>query len=206
MTEPVLRNAADFAEGDVGALKWDAAHNASVLTVSDEARCVAWGPRKPENDKHYPPAWVPIRSEAHLHSGTFAWDFVIDELAGRQIGVGFMLQWDQGLDWGFFGYLGAGMTAWAYDPSTGDVVTDTKSIAGGLPKFLAAGRGTVSVRLDLPRSRSGSGTFIVNGVTSPAIALPVGAVVVPAACLLREGQQIRLSTLVVTPSEQPNRS
>src|SRR5262249_48927334 len=107
----------------------------------------------------------------------------------------FMLQWDQGLDWGFFGYLGAGVTAWAYDPSTGDVVTGTKSIAGGLPKFLDAGRGIVSVRLELPRTQAGSGTFIVDGVPSPAIALPEGAVVVPAACLLREGQQIRLGAL-----------
>lgn len=34
------------------------------------------------------------------------WDFEVSGLAGRQIGVGFMLDWDIGPDWGFFGYLG----------------------------------------------------------------------------------------------------
>jgi hypothetical protein len=206
MSDPVLRKAVEFAERDIGSLTWDATHNSDILSVSDEGRCVAWGPRKQADDKAYTPVWVPIRSSAHLHSGTFVWDFIVDELAKGQIGVGFMLLWDKGLDWGFFGYLGAGVTAWAYDPSTGDVVTDTKSIAGDLPKFSDAGRGIVSVRLELPRTQAGSGTFIVDDVASPAIELPAGAVVVPAACLLREGQRIRLGTLSRVGSVQSDRS
>jgi hypothetical protein len=116
-------------------------------------------------------------------------------MADGQIGVGFLLQFDRGLDWGFFGYLGAGVAAWAYDPSTGDVVTGTASIAGGLPTFADRRSGVVSVRLELPRNLPGKGIFIVAGVEAPRIELPEGAVIVPAACLLREGQRVRLGML-----------
>jgi hypothetical protein len=205
MTEPVLRRAAEFAEEHIGSLTWDPTYKPDILSVAADRRCVEWGPRKDTYEGLYPPAWVPIRSEAHLHSGLFTWDFIVDELARDQIGVGFMLQWDQGLDWGFFGYLGAGTTAWAYDPSTGDVVTGTRSIAGGLPAFGDTGHGVVSVRLELPRTRAGAGTFIVDGTSSPPIPLPAGAVVVPAACLLCEGQRVRLGDLSRTPISEPAR-
>jgi hypothetical protein len=193
MTEPSLRRASEFAERDIGRLIWDPTHNPDLLSFSDDRRTVEWGPRRPTFKGPYPPAWVPIRSRAHLHSATFKWDFVVEEMADAQIGVGFMLQWDQGLDWGFFGYLGAGVTAWAYDPSTGDVVSKTESIAGDLPTFENRHSGVVSVRLALPRARAGTGTFVVNGSEAPTIQLPVGAVVVPAACLCREEQRIRLA-------------
>ena len=39
----------------------------------------------------------------------------------------------------------------------------------------------------------GVGRFIVNGTESPEIALPVGAVVLPAACLLAATQKITLA-------------
>jgi hypothetical protein len=84
----------------------------------------------------------PKEKGARLHSGRFRWDFVIDELADAQLGPGFMLLWDVGPDWGFFGYLGSSTSAWAYDPSTGNVVYNTKSIEGGLPK-IADGRSGV---------------------------------------------------------------
>ena len=195
MSEPTLSTASDFDERDIGTLTWDANHNSDVLTVSTDRLGVTWGPRKPAWEGEYPPAWVPIRSEAHLHSGIFEWDFVVEEMASGQIGLGFLLQWDQGLDWGFYGYLGAGMTAWAYDPSTGDVVTQTKSIAGELPTFADGHRGVVSVRLELPRLEPGRGIFIVDRIEAPPIELPTGAVVVPAGCLLRESQCVRLGKL-----------
>jgi len=144
-------------------------------------------------NKFYPPAWVPASTRMHLHSGTFRLSFVVDEMARAQIGVGFMLSWNVGPDWGFFGYLGASPTAWAYDPSTGDVVCNTKSVQGGLPKFSNGRTGLVSVRLELPRGDDGFGTFIVDGLETRRIPLPAGAVVVPAACLLREGQRVTLS-------------
>ena len=200
MSEPRLRKASEFDEQDIGSLTWDASHNADCLSVSADRLSVEWGPRKSTCEGPYPPAWLPIRSEAHVHSGTFSWDFVVEEMVSAQIGVGFSLQWDQGLDWGFFGYLGAGATAWAYDPSTGDVVTDTQSIAGGLPTFADGRSGIVSVRLELPRHRPGRGLFVVNGTQAPPIELPRGAVVVPAACLLREGQRVTLGKLTRTPS------
>jgi hypothetical protein len=186
----------EFEERDLGTLTWDASHNSETLSVGDEGLSVSWGPRKPTyQGRYYPPAWVPIRTQAHLHSGTFVWDFVVEEMANAQIGIGFMLQWDRGLDWGFFGYLGAGPTAWAYDPSTGDVVTRTESIASGLPIFPDGRRGVVSVRLEVPRAEPGRGTFVVDHVEAPPIELPAGAVVVPAACLLRESQRVRLGRL-----------
>ena len=114
-------------------------------------------------------------------------------MARAQIGVGFMLLWSVGPDWGFFGYLGASSTAWAYDPSTGDVVCNTESIQGGLPKFADGRTGEVSVHLDLPRHAEGSARFLVEGVYTRVIPLPEGAVVLPAACLLTESQRVTLA-------------
>ncbi len=94
--------------------------------------------------------------------------------------------------YGFYGYLGASPSAWSYDPSTGDVVCATRSISGGLPVFADGRRGVVSVDLDLPRNGPGRGAFLVNGTPTPAVALPEGAVVLPAACLLREAQRVTL--------------
>jgi hypothetical protein len=190
--QPELVRATDLSRDDVGSFAWDPSHNAHVLTVSGPS--VEWGARKVTyQGKLYPPAWVPIRTLARLHSAAFRWDFVVDEMANRQVGVGFMLAWENGLlDWGFYGYLGAGTSAWAYDPSTGDIVTETRSIAGGLPTIENGRSGTVSVVLDLPREGEGRGVFVVNGVETPPVPLPVGAVVVPAACLLAETQKVTL--------------
>jgi hypothetical protein len=191
---PVLLNAASLAEADVGSCTWDPDLNSALLSVSEDGLTVEWGPKKPEYEaKFYPPAWVPASTRMRLHSGTFRWDFVVEEMAKAQIGLGFMLLWNLGVDWGFFGYLGASPTAWAYDPSTGDVVCNTQSIEGGLPKFKNRRRGVVSVQLHLPRQDEGSGCFVVNDVKSRPIRLPVGAVILPAACLLKESQRVTLS-------------
>lgn len=193
-SEPALLKASDLSESDIGSFEWDPTHNSHILTVSNNGKTIEWGPRKPEyTGKLYPPAWVPATTLAHLHSGEFRWDFVVEEMASCQIGIGFMLLWDIGPDWGFFGYLGASPSAWAYDPSTGDVVRNTRSIEGDLPKFADRRTGIVSVRLELPRFGEGTGRFRVNGVDTKGIHLPEGAVVLPAACLLRETQRVTLA-------------
>jgi hypothetical protein len=69
------------------------------------------------------------------------------------VGSGFALAWNVGIDMGFFGYLGASSTAWSYDPSSGDIVTSTESIAGGLPRIVDAG--LVELELDLKRDHAG---------------------------------------------------
>jgi hypothetical protein len=117
----VLLRAVDLAESDIGACEWDRLHNADLLTVADDGQTIVWESPKPTyTGKLYPPAWVPATTRLHLHSGTYHWDFVVEEMKNAQIGVGFMLLWDVGPDWGFFGYLGSSVTAWSYDPSTGD--------------------------------------------------------------------------------------
>jgi hypothetical protein len=192
--EPALLKATTFAVGDIGSFEWDASHNADLLTVSNDGRTIEWGPQKPQyTGKHYPPAWVPASTRSRLHSGRFQWDFVIDELAGAQIGIGFMLLWDIGPDWGFFGYLGSSTSAWAYDPSTGDVVYATESIQGGLPKITDGHTGVVTVRLDLPRDADGAAVFSMNGTDSLPIGLPPGSVVLPAACFLKGSQKASLA-------------
>jgi hypothetical protein len=194
--QPELLKAADLEPASWGKLDWNATHNADTLTASNDGKTITWGPKKPENNgKHYPPAWVPATTNAKLYGGNFNFDFDIDEMANRQIGVGFMLLWDVGPDWGFFGYLGASSTAWSYDPSTGDVVANTESIQGNLPKFGNGRNGTVSLNMNLPVHGPGQAAFSVNGITSNPIELPVGAVVLPAACFLAESQQVTLGEL-----------
>ena len=192
---PQLLHARKLPQGDVGTYTWDPTHNADLLTFSNAGKTLEWGPRKPSyTGVRYPPAWVPAKTLLFLHSGSFRVDFVVDEMAGRQIGLGFLLAYERGLlDWGFFGYLGAGRAAWAYDPSTGDVVNETKSIEDGLPKFEDGRSGVVTLELELPRAGAGSGRFRVQGQSSRSIALPFGAVVVPAACLLKESQRVTLN-------------
>jgi hypothetical protein len=194
---PRLLEARDRPQGDTGACIWDATHNDHLLTVSNAGRTVHWGPRKSRYcGIHYPPLWVPAKTLLLLHSGTFSVAFVVDEMANAQIGVGFLLAFEGGLlDWGFYGYLGAGSFAWAYDPSTGDVVTRTESIQGGLPRFADGRTGVVTLELELPRDEAGLARFRIQGKDSRHISLPVGAVVVPAACLLKEGQRVSLTAV-----------
>lgn len=190
--EPKLASAMSFEKGNIGEVRWNIEHNKNSLNFSNNNQTVEWNP---ENGMI---AFLPATTALHLHSGTFVWDFKIEEMSSAQIGIGFMLSWEMGLlDWGFFGYLGAGVTAWSYDPSTGDVVSATKSIQGGLPKFESGRSGIVSVELNLPRDAKGTGKFIVNGVESNAIDLPTGSVVVPAACLLAEKQKITIENFKI---------
>lgn len=183
-----------FDESDIGSCEWDRGHNPDSLTISDDGRTVGWEKKKREQEGKLKllVAWVPASTRLHLHSGNYRWDFIVENMAKAQIGVGYMLLWNVGPDWGFFGYLGASPTAFACDPSTGDVVCNTKSIQAGLPKFTDAG--VVSVHLELPRQAEGSARFLVDGVFSDSIQLPEGVVVLPAACFLKEGQRVTLAS------------
>lgn len=193
--EPQLLQAKSISLKEIGSMVWNAEHNNDLLTVSNCGHTVEWCPSKSSDTANrYPPAWVPAITMAQLHSGRFAWDFVVNEMADRQIGIGFMLLWNFGPDWGFFGYLGASPTAWAYDPSTGDVVTAESSVEGNLPTFENRHTGKVRIELDLPRNAEGSAMFSINGVASRPILLPRGSVVLPAACLLKESQKVTIES------------
>jgi len=188
---PTLLQARSFAKHDIGKFRWDLEHNSDLLTVTNSKLTIEWTPKHRDKNERIP-VWIQASTDLHLHSGHFRWDFKVEEMTFRQIGVGFMLLWDHGPDWGFFGYLGASPTAWAYDPSTGDVVCATESIEGGLPKFDDMRSGIVSVELKIPRNTEGEGKFIINMVETQPIHLPSGAVIHPAACLLKEKQKITL--------------
>jgi len=186
--QPKIANAMTYEKEDIGKIEWNTEHNKDSLIFSNENQTVKWNPKNGQK------AFLPTTTSLHLHSGKFTLDFNIEEINSAQIGVGFMLLWDNGLlDWGFFGYLGAGFYAWSYDPSTGDVVNAENSIQGDLPKFENKHSGIITVELNLPRNAKGEGKFIINGVESNPIKLPIGAVVVPAATLLKKEQKITIA-------------
>ncbi len=160
-------------------LRWDRRCTQVPLKISDDGLTLSW-----ETDETF--AWLGSQTTGRLSGGLFTWDFQIDSIAQRQIGVGIMVDPP---DWGFFGYLGAGKNAWAYDAFEGAIVTETEAIHKGLPAI--RDRGTVSVRLDL-KTRNEL-VFIVDGAQTPAIGLPASAVVIPAACLLKHGQVVTLA-------------
>ncbi|CAF3661265.1 unnamed protein product [Rotaria sordida] len=145
--------------------------------------------------------WIPVETKAKLHSGKWSLEFDVEWMGTHQIGVGFLLDWNIGSDWGFFGYLGSSSSAWSYDPSTGDIVTDTESIHGNLPKF-TGNSGVIGLELDLPKNEIGKFTFIVDGVRIPTKQLSnSGAVAIPAVCLLSRGQKVTIRNLGITWSD-----
>src|SRR5262245_7341963 len=176
----------EMAEQQAGAaeaqpLRWDDQHTQKPLSISEDGYTLSWN-----NDSKA--VWLGSQTTGRLAKGVFTWDFKIEEIAERQIGVGILLDPP---NWGFFGYLGAGKNAWSYDAFEGAIVTEEKAIHSGLPKIRKSG--TVSVRLDLKRKNEC--VFIVDGKETPAIALPPGSVVIPAACLLKKGQVVTLANL-----------
>ena len=160
-------------------MRWDPASTQEDLTILNDGRTLAWR-------RDSVASWLGSQTTARLAGGSYSWDFIIEEIADRQIGVGIMLVPP---DWGFFRYLGAGRNAWAYDAYEGAIVTQTKAIYSDLPRIER--RGTVSVSLDLENSRSC--TFLVDNEVTPAIQLPDDATVIPAACLLRKGQIVTIA-------------
>jgi hypothetical protein len=190
-TETSTATATDGKEGktadkQVGAtdpqsLRWDENHTQKPLTISKDGLTLSW-------NSDSKAAWLGSQTTARLSKGVFTWDFKIEEIAERQIGVGILLDPP---NWGFFGYLGAGKNAWSYDAFEGAIVTEEEAIHSGLPKIGKSG--TVSVRIDLKRKNEC--VFIVDGKETPAISLPQGAVVIPAACLLKKGQVLTLANL-----------
>jgi hypothetical protein len=160
-------------------LRWDRENTQAPLKISNDGLTLSW-----DTDEQF--AWLGSQTSGRLSRGIYTWDFRIDFIADRQIGVGLMLEPP---DWGFFGYLGAGRKAWAYDAFEGAIVTETKAINQGLPSIHASG--TVSVRLDLKTKNEL--VFFVNGVETPGIPIPAGSVGIPAASLLKRGQVVSLA-------------
>jgi hypothetical protein len=201
--EPELVSAQNLSPGDIGQFAWDTTLNIHDLEYRAEGLCATWKQLYMAPGAVAPRIWVPVQSLARLHSGDFRWSFRVADIGEGQIGVGFMLDWTIGPDWGFYGYLGSSSSAWAYDPTSGDVVIGTRSIEGGLPVF-ENGHGVVTVEAHLPREESGLVRFLVDRRSSNAIELPVGAVLVPAACFLSVGQTVilaDLSTEALEPSQ-----
>jgi hypothetical protein len=65
MEQPRLLQAHDIPQGDIGTCVWDSVHNSDLLTVSNNATTVHWGPRKPAY-RRPPSASVGAREHASL--------------------------------------------------------------------------------------------------------------------------------------------
>lgn len=185
--QPQLAKAISYKENDIGKVEWNTKHNDDFLIFSNENKTMHWNP-KAENA-----TFLPATTSLHLHSWEYLLDFKIEKMWNRQIAVGFMLLWDNWLlDRGLYWYLWAWWSAWAYDPSTGDVVSATQSIQWWLPKFEDWDSWTITIELNIPRDWEWTGRFIVNGIKSWLIRLPIWSVIVPAACLLKKEQKITI--------------
>jgi hypothetical protein len=66
----------------------------------------------------------------------------------------------------------------------------TEASHSGLPTIKK--QGVVALELDLVAGQPHRARFIVDGVATPEIPLPDGSIVVPAACLLAQGQKVTL--------------
>jgi tetratricopeptide (TPR) repeat protein len=165
-------------------LEWNRSAVQTPLRIADDGVTLSWPPGE---GGAKPPPWLRAEATAQLSNGRFRWEFAVEVLGERQIGVGILIA---PVDWGFFGYLGSGRNAFAYDPFLGAIVTETVAIHDDLPAFRAAGAGVVAVELDLVERDSC--TFIVDGQPTPPVPVPPGATVIPAVSLLAPGQKVRL--------------
>ena len=191
--EPYLLDSATFSVekvNDFGDFRFDSNRHASSPIKFSNKDCTV------EATEPFEISWAPVATKAKLHSGKWSLEFHVESMKNRQIGIGFLLDWNIGPDWGFFGYLGSSRSAWSYDPSTGDIVTNTESIHGNLPKF-TGDSGVIGLELNLPQDEIGTFTFIIDGVRLPVKQLPnSGAVVIPAVCLLSGGQKVTIKNSV----------
>jgi len=164
--------------------------NSAVLQFTNQSKTVQW-------QQSSSCCWIPVPTSSKLYGGKFFVEFTVDHMASRQIGLGFLLDWNVGPDWGFYGYLGSSTTGWSYDPSSGDIVTATESMAGSLPKF-SGQTGTIALNFNLPLDSAGVAEFVIDGVplSNTLITLPASAVVIPAVCLLKEGQKVSFTKCV----------
>lgn len=193
MIHPLLLTASSCISQYSNKLAFSSKNIDPIISLYNNDQSIEW-----TSNESY--AWVGVETELVLYNGSYSLDFRIESMQNYQLGVGFLLAWDMGngeisYDWGFYGYLGSSPSAYAYDPSTGDIVQNTKSIKGNLPK-LEKGSGLIALVMNLPEKEKGEAWFVVDGVATSKIELPVGAVVKPAACLLRKGQKITIDNFV----------
>jgi len=186
--EPKLLTASSCSRAFQNIFAFNSKFN-SDLTVSNDQKTVEW-----VSNITY--AWLGIETLLTLYDGRFSMDFNIDSMQNYQMGVGFLLllelpNGETDCDWGFYGYLGSSASAFSYDPSSGDIVSHTDEIISGLP-ILKGDSGVITLELNLPKESKGEAWFLIDGVETPHIELPLGAVVRPAACLLRKKQKITL--------------
>ncbi len=162
---------------------WDKENTSSDIKISKDKKTISW-----ETDKYF--AWQCAESEALLKGKDYQFDFEMKGMSDAQMAVGFLVN---PIDWGFYGYLGAGQNAYAYDPSSGHIVTETRELFSGLTKIKNSGK--VTLRLYLSRHPQ-TAVFIVNETESPIITLPDKAEVIPGACLFKKGQSVKITNII----------
>jgi hypothetical protein len=88
--EPRLANSSTLDKNAIGTLQFDTNHPqvSKHLKVSDDKHTVEW-------EKSLTVAWLQAPTTAKLHSGKYTFDFVVENMASRQIGVGFLLDWER---------------------------------------------------------------------------------------------------------------
>ena len=190
MTEIKLLSAEELNEGEIGKAEFSTTSN-KILTITNNNKTIEW-----QHDKHLKQKfhWQTIETSLKLHSGIYSIDFQIEKMSHKKIGIGFLLLWNKGVDWGFYGFLGSSSSSFSYDPSVGEIISQSRPIKDNLPKF-EGDSGEISIEFHLPRKGENcSASFRVNGVRTPPITLPHSSVVVPAVCLLNPNQKISISS------------
>lgn len=144
---------------DNSQLHWNTNQTTDSLSITDNEQKVHW-------TQDIEAAWMGTQCLPILKNGIFEWEFEIGPLQNHQIGVGLMVYPP---NWGFFGYLGAGANAWSYDPSTGDIVTETESMKGNLPTIDKENGGIIKVILDLKTNNTFQ--FVVDGKETEPVSI-----------------------------------
>eukprot|EP01084_Bolivina_argentea_P314229 544257_1 len=142
-------------------LYWDINASSYGLSVINDGHKILWDETIENIDEI---EWLGSQCLPILHKGIFEWQFEIGPLHNSEMGCGIMLYPPK---YGTFGYLGTGSNQWSYDPSSGDIITETESIMNKLPKFENNKGGIIDVKLDLKYSNSFQ--FIVNGQEIPNV-------------------------------------
>jgi len=179
VTLPMERNV--LAPVPTNDIVWEESKTSSHLSINNKGKTLEWATPNTGGQ----PAFA--QTNGMLGGGSFRVDFMIDELEGEKLLVGFTICVLVRLSWGEYG--GYRNVACMYDPNRGTIIAEQGVNRTGLPTLT---KGKITLELFLEQNQPQRAVFTIDGTRSPEIQLPQDSVVIPSAFLFVQRQKVTL--------------